>query len=75
MTVPDALTPPEIGRFTCSHNGCNVRLPNSYQGQEIPPGWTVAHVEEHGTNHIKDYYIYLCPKHTIASAERQTRLF
>ena len=65
----------DSNHWICGHNGCGVRLPNSYQGREIPPGWTVAHVEEHGTNHVKDYYLYLCPKHTIASAERQTRLF
>jgi len=62
-------------KFQCSHEGCNERLPGSHLYQEIPPGWTVARVEEHGTGSIKFYYVYLCPKHMITSANRQTALF
>ena len=52
-----------------------MRLPNSHQGQEIPPGWTVARVEEHSAGSILFYYIYLCPRHIITTTERQTSLF
>jgi len=58
-------------KFTCSHEGCDEHLPGSHQGQEIPPGWTVARVEEHGAGSIRFYYLYLCPKHMITSTERQ----
>ena len=66
---------PPKRKYECSHEGCDERLPNSYQNQEIPPGWTVARIEEHGTGSIQFYYIYLCPKHMISSTERQTTLF
>lgn len=59
----------------CSHEGCRTRLPESFQGDEIPPGWTVACVEEHGQKTVRTSYLYLCPEHTIATASRQTRLF
>lgn len=61
--------------FTCSHDGCQERLPSSHFGQEIPPGWTVARVEEHHDNTISFYYVYLCPRHKLTSTERQTNLF
>ena len=61
--------------YVCSHSGCGERLPGSHQGQEIPPGWTVARLEEHGKTTIKCYYLYLCSKHVVASASRQTNLF
>ena len=59
----------------CSHKGCNEQLPGSHLHQEIPPGWTVARMKEHGVKSIKFYYIYLCPRHMITSANRQTNLF
>ena len=49
-------------------------MPNN-QSEEIPPNWTQARVEEHSANTIKLYYIYLCPRHTIATADRQANLF
>ena len=61
--------------FVCSHDGCNTRLPNSHMGQEMPPGWTVARVEEHNADTVKIYYIYLCPSHRLTTTERQTNLF
>lgn len=62
-------------KFECSHYGCNEHLPNNHLGQEIPPGWTVARVEEHGAVSIRFYYVYLCPKHMITSTEHQPALF
>ena len=62
-------------KFTCSHEGCDEHLPGSHPGQEIPPGWTVARVDEHGAGSIRFYYLYLCPKHMITSTERQATLF
>ena len=50
-------------------------MPGSFQREEIPLNWTVARVEEHCANTIKLYYIYLCPRHTIATADRQANLF
>ena len=70
-----SLAPENEGPWICSHNKCEERLPNSHLGQEIPPGWTVGRIEEHGTNTVKRYYIYLCPRHIIATADRQGRLF
>jgi hypothetical protein len=61
-------------QFTCSHQGCQAKLPGSYRGAEIPPGWTVGRIEEHRKTTIVLYYIYLCPLHTLASMERQTSL-
>jgi hypothetical protein len=61
-------------RYTCSHVGCLARLPGSYRGTEIPPGWTVARIEEHTVTTVNLYYIYLCPRHKLTSTERQTSL-
>jgi hypothetical protein len=58
----------------CSHRGCRTKRP-CFPGDEVPPGWTVAHVEEHGQKTVRSFYLYLCPEHTIATASRQTRLF
>ena len=66
--------PPSPEQFTCSHDGCDTRLPNSYRGEEIPPGWTVGRIEEHHNATISLYYIYLCPRHKLSSMERQASL-
>lgn len=72
---PGGMVSKDENMFVCSHPGCHERLPGSHQGQEIPPGWTVARIEEHGKSTIKCYYLYLCPEHVIASAGRQAKLF
>lgn len=61
--------------FTCSHPGCEERLPGSRAGQEVPPRWTVVRVEEHASAHTLIFYLYLCPRHTLSTAERQAQLF
>lgn len=61
-------------QFSCSHDGCQAKLPGSYRGSEVPPGWTVGRIEEHQKTTISLYYIYLCPLHKLSSVERQPSL-
>lgn len=41
----------------------------------MPPGWTMARIEEYGEKTVSFYYIYLCPKHMLTSTTKQTSLF
>ena len=60
--------------FTCSHNGCDATLHNKKDDNSIPSGWTIGQIEEYRDSTVALYYIYLCPRHTLTSAERQTSL-
>ena len=60
-------------RQKCGHDGCDQELPA--EEEKIPPGWTVARIEEFGTKTIRTYYVYICPQHTLATTEKQTSLF
>lgn len=61
----------------CSHKNddgtlCSATLP---RGSHIPPGWSVARIEEYKENQVEFYYAYLCPTHMFTSTEKQTSLF
>lgn len=63
--------------MVCSHKGddgipCPATLP---KGSHIPPGWSVARIEEYKENQVEFYYAYLCPLHIFTSTEKQTSLF
>lgn len=59
-------------RGGCVHEGCPEILPRAPQ---IPPGWTVAKVEEHRDGSILTYVIYCCPGHKLATVPAQAQLF
>jgi len=62
-----------MAKHACSHEGCEEALPEDES--KIPPGWTVARVEEYKVQTISLYFIYLCPKHTLATVGKQVSLF
>ncbi len=53
----------------CSHPGCSSKFTTSFKG------WMIVRVETHFDTKIKHYYLYLCPKHTIKTVEKQGGLF
>lgn len=57
----------------CSHEGCDEALPEDES--KIPAGWTVARVEEYKVQTISRYFVYLCPRHTLVTTEKQASLF
>jgi hypothetical protein len=57
----------------CCHDGCKNALPDDEQ--KIPPGWTIARVEEYRDTTINVYFVYACPDHKLVTASKQTSLF
>lgn len=56
----------------CGHEPCENKLP---AGTKIPPGWTLAIVEEYKKESIVTYHLCLCPAHTLTTVAKQTTLF
>jgi hypothetical protein len=57
----------------CSREDC--KTPPLPPGTSIPPGWSVARVEEFKKNKVAVYYIYACPCCVFGVAEKQESLF
>jgi hypothetical protein len=57
----------------CCHDGCEVCMPEAED--KVPPGWTMARVEEYKEKTIATYFVYLCPDHKLTTANKQASLF
>ena len=50
-------------------------MPKDPNGHEIPTGWTVVRIEEHGKEKIEISYLYLCPCDMTTTTSKQVPLF